>query len=352
MIDKKEENKELLQTPGSAPQAAPAECPPVTPCPPGEMSKGEKWYNRIVYQGINYWVNLGLSLYIADLFLHGGGKLDPFKGKLNSFFESSSKRFSGWLNAIGLTNLIGDKGVKRATEVALGTFTLNSGGNVLLIPMKIAEDRKRPIVHWLNKYVFGEKQLAPDGHEETPEEIYIEQEQPHQSWMNVIKRRILAITSTIASGLVLDWALRTPQKDGQEVFTDTVVGGANYVLNSKHSPDRIKALAAHPTAQRYMGYAALDTIYTAMTAAVMYMTNGARKGRMPKEIGDEIDPPVVEKENEIVPAPQRKPLFATRAPLPAPKTNSLAAPTGGKYTTTIKPRELGKPSEPDFTLTP
>ena len=63
-------------------------------------------------------------------------------------------------------------------------------------------------------------------------------------------------------------------------------------------------IAENDTFKRYLGLAALDTVFTKITAVVMQVTNGAKKGRMPKEIGDEQDPPVIfEGVDEIITAP-------------------------------------------------
>jgi len=264
------------------------------------MSKGEIWYNRIVYKVLNYWVNLGISLVITDVFAHGRGK---------GFFTNGVNRIATGLTSTGLMK---NKTATRFGEVLLGTFTLNSGGNLMVIPTKIAEDNKRPIVHLLNKKFFKEKQLAPDGHEETPDEIYIAEEQPKQSWGNIIKRRAMGFGATTAVGMVLDKALAKKRDvpimmngelsthiNGQQRYTDATVKAASYVLNSGVIPGG-KALAANDGVKRYMGYAALDWIYTIITSKIMHVTNGAKKARMPHEIGDDFDPPGIAVTDDIL----------------------------------------------------
>jgi len=261
------------------------------------MSQGENLYNKVVYQCINYWLNLGMSLVITDYFLHGKGK---------GVHTNNLRKVTDFFKRTKIDQVVGEAATKRAVGVAAGFITLLSGGNILLIPDKIMEDNKRPIVHWLNKHVYHQQQLAPDGHEETSDEIYIEKEQPKQSWLNLGWRRLQAMAAGVAFGLALDnlgrKKLDIPQIingkaitkiDGQERYTDWVVTNINKALNSGVIPGG-KSVAENPTVHRYIGYAALDTIQTLITSMVMYMTNGAKKARMPHEIGDDVDPPGIE----------------------------------------------------------
>lgn len=244
-------------------------------CDPKGMSKGEKWFERIVYQGLNYWANLGISLVVTDFFLHGKG---------NKSFKNGVERSTRWLTK---TTPLQERGAKWLSEIALGTFSLNSGGNILLIPTKWLEDRKRPIVHWLNDKM-GVDQTAPDGHKMTADEIHIECEQPKQSWPRMIGRRGLAWGSTTAVGLALDRVLRRNGTPGTEVFTKGTVDIAGKGLRGIGADQ----IADNPAVQRYMGYAALDWIYTIITSKVMHATNGAKKKQLPTEIDSTTPTPV------------------------------------------------------------
>ncbi len=255
-----------------------------TPAPP--MSDGEKWFNRIIYSGMNYWLNLGISLVVTDFFL---------KGKGAGFFKNGVEKITTGLSAAGVKPAWG----KWFGGQALGTFSLNSGGNILLIPTKLAEDNKRNIVYWLNEKL-GVDQTAPDGHKETPDEIYIEQEQPKQSWMRMIGRRVLGWSMTTATGMTLDSLAKqklpyakmidgemVTHKGGQDVYTDWTKKVVNAGLNKVGG----KSIVENETAQRYIGYAALDWIYTMITSSVMHATNGAGEMKAPHEIGDDKAPP-------------------------------------------------------------
>jgi len=265
----------------------PKQAAELPPCKP-EMSKGEKIYNWVVYKGINYWVNLISSLAIADYFIHGRGKIKLDKG------------------AVSLGNLVASTGLASSekaihhAQTVLKTSVLTSGGWALLIPGTFAENRKRPIVHWINEKM-GVDQHAPDGHKETPDEIYIEQEQPHQTPWNALKRRTMAWLSVVGAGHVINAAFRDRKNTGIHHGQDDYHGGkavverfvvgninkmAKAVLPEGHWFTKEKGMS-----QRWFGLAALDTLFTYITASVMYLTNGAKKARMPQEIGDDFDPP-------------------------------------------------------------
>lgn len=255
-----------------------------TPAPP--ISQGELWYNRIVYQGVNYWLNLAISLVVTDFFLHGKGA---------GFYKNTTEKFTNGLAAVGFKRPL----AKWISGVGAGTFSLNSGGNILLIPTKIAEDNKRNIVHWLNDKL-GVDQTAPDGHKMTPEEIYIEQEQPKQSWGNMIWRRAQAWAATTTVGMALDIGAKQKyplpkmidgqlqtHKGGQDVFTDWTKKWVNSGLNKVGG----QSIVNNETAQRYMSYAALDWIYTIITSNVMHKTNGAGKMQPPDKMDNNGEKP-------------------------------------------------------------
>jgi hypothetical protein len=366
MVDIESKNKEIAETPVRADGAPVAmvmqkgEKSPVSPDLAVEkattrVSEGEKWFNRILYNVLNYWVNLGISLAVTDFFMHGHGK---------GFFHRRVKNISDKLVSAGM----GRVGANRVAEIGISTFTLNSGGNILLVPTKIAEDNKRPIVHWLNKHVFGDKQLAADGHEKTPDEIYIEQEQPPQSWSRMIFRRFMGLVATTSTGLAIDTALAKKldkpipveggmitHKPGQEVFTETVVNGAKYALDGVSGGKLGKSITKGSAADRYMSYAALDWIYTKITSTILHRTNGAGKAKTPKEIGDDFDPPGVLAEDEIKrPGTSNRvaEIKAKKAPAETPLTleekyKKKPVTSAGKYADMAKTT-----SEPDYPAVP
>ena len=291
-----------------APAVSTAAPPPAQPTShvKQKASKGEKVFNATVYSALNYWVNLGLSLVVADHFVNKGGKIWLTKGA-----EKIGKMVARDPAALEATT--------RTAERTLETLSLLSGGWALLWPMKKLEDNKRPIVHWLNDKL-GVDQTAPDGHKETADEIFIEKEQPKQSWIKIIFRRLLATGAVLGTGQALNVAMRDHAKTaeweksasydktrdpfgGKAVTERFIIDNVNKGLKSGYVPNGEK-IAENDTFKRYLGLAALDSIFTKITAVVMQVTNGAKKGRMPKEIGDEQDPPVVYDNDEIITAPE------------------------------------------------
>lgn len=270
--------------PAVAGTGSPAQKAPEQAAMPPKMSKGEKLYTWSVYSGLNYWLNLASSVVIADYFCNLKGK-----DVLNKGAEKLGK-------AIASSKLVGyDKAFKNS-QTALKTLTLLSGGWLLIIPIKMLEDNKRPMVHWLNKKL-GVDQTGPDGREMKPDEIYIECEQPKQSWLNVIMRRTLATLAVVGTGHAVNAAFRDREKSktftgeddphgGKAVVERFVVDNVNKVMKSGYVPGG-KAFVDNARAQRYLGLAALDTVFTKITAVIMKITNGAKKAQMPHEIGDD-----------------------------------------------------------------
>ena len=264
---------------------------------PQQMSKGEKWFNWGIYKGLNYWVNLGMSLVITDLFVHRPGKK----------FWDGSKKLEKWAETLEKTSFI-PLGKNRHTNAknSLETFMLLSGGNILLVPMKLLEDRKRQIVHWLNDKM-GVDQTAADGHKMTADEIYIENEQPKQGWLRVIGRRLLSIGAVVGVGQILNEGYRDRthpmpepgQSDphgGKARATDDLLKYVNKGLNSGYVPGG-KLLATNDYSQAYLKFAMLDVFFTKLTAVIMEMTNGAKPKKAKKEKSIDVEP------QEPVPAP-------------------------------------------------
>lgn len=254
---------------------------------PAIKSKGEKLYDWGVYDGLNFWANLIGSVVIADVFCNGKGQK--------------------WINkgATGIANMVAKSHPEKHAKIfgqshtALETLSLLSGGWALLIPMKYLEDNKRPIVHWVNDKL-GVDQTAPDGHKLNSQEIYIEKEQPKQSWMNVVLRRCGATIAVIAAGQTINGVFRDRAKTkefagegdpfgGKKRIEKTVVDGVNAVLDNNVIPGS-KAMRNNGRFQRYLALSALDTIFTKITAVVMEVTNGAKKIQLPTEVAQTNDP--------------------------------------------------------------
>ena len=270
---------------------------PPTPSPKPEMSKGEKNFNWLTYTGLNYWVNLISSIAIADYFTHEGSS-----GR--KYLNSTIEKLTLAVEKVGVPL----KAAHFNSKFALEFLTFTSGGWLLIAPMKWLEDNKRECVHWLNDKM-GAGQTAHDAHKLTPEEIHIEEEQPHQSWGNVIWRRLQATAAIVGSGMAVEHLLKdkntpiAPEKyviGGREIaYNAKVLGGkdrsTNFIVGLvnkglKYLPAGEKIIA-HAPAQRWLAIAALDTFFTKITEVVMFATRGAKPEKNPNEIDKSKDAP-------------------------------------------------------------
>ncbi len=301
------ENEQLNSKDTSAPEDDRAqEVAPAPKNPKPEMSRGEKRFDSIVYTGINYWTNLILSLGISDYFTNLAGRKS-----LDSWIEKATVNVSKMLGASKMA-------VHGPVKNILETLTLLTGGILVLFPMMHLENHKREYVHKLNK-MMGVPQTAPDGHEETPEEIHIENEQPKQTVGGVIWRRVLATIAVCSASLSLDKFFKDkknlldPEKyviGGEEIVynakplggnkraTNWIVGKINEGL--KHVPVVGEKVIAHQTTQRWLALAALDVFFTVITKVVMKATNGTKKVKLEREIDDSNDPKGHEVNHHIV----------------------------------------------------
>lgn len=247
-----------------------------------QASKGEKLYDWAVYKGLNFWVNLGSSIAITDYFHNHGGRKH-----LNKWIDNAAQ-------LVEKTGIAKGPTAYKQTKVIVETGTLLSGGWLLLVPMKIMEDNKRPMVHWLNKKL-GTPQKDADGDELPVDEIVLAQEQPKQSWAKVIGRRALATGAVLATGSILNKVAENKNDlrpfeytykgehhkemvplGGKERVTNTVVDALNKGANTFSSTKRF---GKNPNSfgQRWLNFGVLDAVFTAITAGIMYATNGAEK---------------------------------------------------------------------------
>jgi len=277
--------KEVSQEVGHAPGHKP------------KMSEGEEKFNFWTYFGLNYVVNLVSSVAVAFNTIYGS-----WRPKLDKWISQGTKA----LHSMGVPLKSAHSNVK----VGLESFVLLSGGTILLLPLKYLEDNKRKIVYKLNKKM-GVSQIAPDGHEETPEEIHIEKEQPKQSIGNLIFRRVEGTVAVVSSGILMDHLLKDkktilPKKTydlgggvkvaydkkvmgGKQWFEEKTFGAINKAVKAVNG----KGFAKNGIVSGCMKLTILDSFFTAITAVVMKVTNGSKRGKMPKEIDDSHDPVVV-----------------------------------------------------------
>jgi len=276
-----------------------------------KISKGEKVFDWSVYNGLNYWVCLIISVAMADKFLTKGTAW-------NKWMESAIEKTTLAVHKSGVDL----KTAHSKSRSGMKFLSLLSGGYALLIPLKILEDNKRKVVHWLNDKM-GVDQTAPDGHKLTEDEIHVEGEQPKQSWWNVLGRRLMGTAAVVGSGLALNHLYQdkntiVPDEivkigehtivhegrplGGDERMTGKITGLLNKAL--KHLPfgygEKVTKIGGTPN--RWINLLALDTFFTVITASVMYFTRGAKKAKMPHEIDNSGDVPSHDKiPDQIVP---------------------------------------------------
>ena len=255
------------------------------------MSEGEKKFETIAYTGLNYWVNLISSIFMADYMLRSGTKGREF---LDALIKKS---------AIGLskTQIIPLKSAFEYSKTAIETGTLLLGGTIVVMPpLKWLEDNKRKVVHWLNDKL-GVDQTAPDGHKETADEIHIEKEQPPQSWGRVLLRRLYCILTVMGSGIVINKLFKDKNNFNDPItykvgnyeipFDRTPVGGKQHITEKVFGwIDKAKEhltgskFAKNGWTSRLTQLLILDSVFTYVTKIVMYITAGAEKAKMPSEI--------------------------------------------------------------------
>lgn len=222
---------------------------------PEQKTKGEKWFDKIVYTGIGYFANLGLSVVIADAFLHG-------KGSLNRFFVDFRSKTNS-----ALSKVMSEKAAKEWSDIASKTATLPVGGHVVMVPIKLLEDRKKRITYWINSNFFPEEyknqgiaikpvsQLADD---ELPEVVECP---PKASWLATAKRRMLSWGAVIATNSILDRGV----KIGDKSFNQFVEDNAS----------KMTGLQKGSKLDNYVRLTATDSYLTVITAFITRITNGS-----------------------------------------------------------------------------
>lgn len=237
---------------------------------PVQKTKGEKLFDFGLYTGLNYFMNLGLSVVIADAFLSG-------KGGMNRFFLN----FRSKTNAT-FGKLMSEKAAKEWSDIAAKTATLPVGGHILMIPIKLLEDRKKRITYWINSKFFPEeyerqgiaiKPLSQMSDDELPEVVECP---PKVSWYSTFKRRMLSWGAVIATNSILDRGVRI----GDKSFNHFVEDHASNALGLRKGSQL----------DNYVRLTATDSYLTVITAFITRITNGSYFKKKP--VLNEISAPV------------------------------------------------------------
>jgi hypothetical protein len=220
-------------------------------------SRGEQWFDRLVYGVMNPVGTFVVTLPIAYWMKYGGGK------KL--VLDNAVKGMAKAKVPAGL-----------ASEVTDTLFTMQ-GGNVMVFLVAAAESFRRPFVRGLNA-MLDEKHEA--------ENI---QEAPKQTAGSLVKGRIAAFTTVLVSFVSASFMFPETFRTFKEEFAGRVcqvLKKAPYTVpldQAKLMP--VKAREALETkAFRYGKLAALDVFATAMASTLFYIGSHVFAERREKKL--------------------------------------------------------------------
>lgn len=204
-------------------------------------SKGEKLFNRFVYGGLAGVVTFVVTLLAAFEIKHG---------RWNPHYTRAVNRVEGWLKQV-MPSLAS----RKAAEIAVETTALMQGGNLMVIPVLLAEHHKVPIVSGLNVMV-GDK---------TPPEAV--EQAPKQTAMSLIEGRALAwgavFSTLLAASLILPRTYGTFKAE----FAEKIYHATQWVKRSLPNPATMKTSKSY----QYGDIAAVDGFATAAAATLLYV---------------------------------------------------------------------------------
>lgn len=232
----------------------------------GKKTPGEKLFDYTLYGGIGYFLNLGLSLIITEAMLFGKGK---------PMWEASDRTMTKLLS-----NMMNAKSASKASNITQKYFWLTSGGTALMIPIKVAEDNKSKITYLLNRTYFPHTiskddpykaysvaQILSSDFDENllPQPVL---EQPKNSWLNTIMRRVFAV------GLVTGWGNLTDKIVGNDNIENWSYDAISKTMRGTSGASAEK-LIKNPRFERYAKWTIIDGINTMITSLAIYFTSGA-----------------------------------------------------------------------------
>ena len=217
-------------------------------------SKGEKFFDRAVYGGI-----AGVGTFVATIFITYLLKYGSWKGFHNGLARAIEK---------GLTKIKpGVAHAASAEEIAM-TTTLMMGGNLMLLPVGIAEHHKVALVSGLN--------TAMD--DPTPKEAI--QHAPKQTWDSLIKSRIVAWLAVFAAfkgaGMAFSQTMQSSENETGKLLCK---------LTGKPATRLVKGIEQETKTFIFGKIGALDVFATIGSAILLYLGGHffARKQEEKKE---------------------------------------------------------------------
>lgn len=168
--------------PPPAPATGEAAHTPVFDTKKRHILPAERQFDAAVYGGIGGGLTTALSVLSAYWAKYGQGK---------EYCENLSKKLAGQIQ----------KHSSLSAESALGkargwvmTTALMMGGTALLIPMKLAEDKKPEWVRFLHQK-FGRKDATPEEVAKTELALVDLDKQPRQTWGSILTGRAVGATA-------------------------------------------------------------------------------------------------------------------------------------------------------------
>ncbi len=241
---------------------------------PTERSTGEVVFDQGIYTGIGYFLNLGISIIIADYLLHGNGR--PILDKTSNLIDKHL-----------VSNFVKGPKSGEISFNALKTLALLSGGTALLFPVLWMENHKRRLVYQINQTICPDKEKHEEITQGKPLKdvpatnfpaIYDEPEKQH--WSNAITRRIYGAIAVISASTVID---RTIGNKNIEEYGVKLVNKGLGAMN-------IAPLAHNGAAHRYAELTTLDAIFTVITAAAIYLSRPDEKNKEAKAQKEVVEP--------------------------------------------------------------
>jgi hypothetical protein len=221
-------------------------------------SKGEKFFDRVVYGGIAGVGTFAATLYMANKFKNGEWAGQRYKRAVSGVTNLLKKVLpQKWAESIG-------------TE-AIQTTSLMMGGNVMLLPVWYAEKHKTKIVEGLNVAM---------GDPTPPEKI---EQAPKQTTLSLIQGRALAwctvFGALVAAQSAFPKTFRTYCKEVGEITHKAVQG-------MKRQAALTGKAMKETTSYRIGTIAALDIFATAAAVVLLYIGGHffARKQEQKKEV--------------------------------------------------------------------
>lgn len=210
--------------------------------PKPAKSKGEKLFDRTVYAGLAGIGTLIVTVPLAHRLQHQWGWSQYLLGK----FE----RGVAW----GMEKLFSPELSKKIAKEATDITALMEGGNVMLLPVGLAEHYKVPLVSKANAML---------GDDTPPETI---SEAPKQTWMSLIQGRLTAFAVVLGSVLGTKWLL---PKTFSTYVNEMGERAAQLFKRPTHAPEAGKIVETLP--YKYGKLAAVDVFATAAAAALLYV---------------------------------------------------------------------------------